>query len=146
MNNNQSLVRLSYASFKDKYVDGKELQKILAHAQAHNTSKDITGVLVFNSQFFLQAIEGSRVEISKLYNKIATDPRHHDVQIIRHDAIERRIWTDWAMEFISISEAEEQIYRRYTGQKMFNPFSIATDDIDMFLTDITCSFDSVNHL
>ncbi len=146
MNNNQSLVRLSYASFKDKYVDGQELQKILADAQVYNHAKNITGVLVFNSQFFLQAIEGSRVEISRLYNKIMLDSRHHDLQIIKLDAVESRIWGDWSMEFISISETEELVYQQYTGQKTFNPFKIATDEIDRFLSDITCSFDSVNSL
>ncbi|WP_223786748.1 BLUF domain-containing protein [Marinicella meishanensis] len=136
MNNNQSLVRLTYASIKDRHVDGRDLEQILIQAQAHNEQRNITGVLVFNSQFFLQALEGPRVAVSQLYNKIIQDTRHHDAQIIKLCAIKQRHWSVWSMEFISISEPEERVYRKYSSQSQFNPFKIETDAVDDFLQEI----------
>ena len=36
----------------------------------------MTGVLCFSGEIFLQVLEGGRAQVSKLYNRIAADPRH----------------------------------------------------------------------
>ena len=73
------LVRLMYASRAANSVNQNELVAILKKSKANNAEVGVTGVLCFSSGIFLQVLEGGRLQVSALYNKIATDPRHHDV-------------------------------------------------------------------
>lgn len=136
MDDSQTLVRLIYGSLKNKYVDGAELKNILAVAQNNNTEKGITGILLFNSGYFLQALEGTRLQVSELYNIITADDRHHGVQLIKMSDITSRNWSQWNMQLISITEKEERIYQQYTGQSKFNPFKLSSKDATAFLEEI----------
>lgn len=138
-NNEESLARLVYASTKGRYVDGEELKKIMATAKVNNGELGVTGVLIFNSQFFLQALEGTRDQITSLFNSISKDERHKCIQLISMRDIDHRCWAQWSMRLISITEKEEKIYAQYSDQAKFNPFNIASDLVVDFLKDISKS-------
>lgn len=136
---NSDIIRLTYASIKQKHVDHQMLKEILEQAIAFNQLKDITGLLIFNNRFFLQSLEGPRSEVTTLYNRITEDNRHHEVHVLKMSAIDNRYWKNWSMAYVSITDQEEAIYQKYSGSKAFNPFQIGTDVIDDFLVDITDS-------
>lgn len=137
MSDIQPLTRLIYGSIKDRYVDGGGLKKILHTAQTNNAKANITGVLLFNSGYFLQAIEGSRAQINQLYHVISADQRHQGVQLISMNDIDHRNWSEWSMQPVSISENEELVYQKYSGQTKFNPFLLSSKDAILFLEEIT---------
>ena len=76
------LVRLMYVSRASDSVNQNELVAILKKSKANNVGIGVTGVLCFSAGIFLQVLEGGRSAVSALYNKIATDPRHHDVVLL----------------------------------------------------------------
>jgi hypothetical protein len=74
------LIRLIYVS---KAVDPQThtlTDSILRKAHAWNTQNDITGVLCEGQGVFLQALEGERGAVTRLYAHISADPRHKDLE------------------------------------------------------------------
>jgi Sensors of blue-light using FAD len=76
------LVRLMYASRATDPVRQDSLQAILKKSTGNNPGVGITGVLCFSGEIFLQVLEGGRLQVSALYNRIAQDPRHRDVVLL----------------------------------------------------------------
>jgi hypothetical protein len=58
------LVRLVYASTLNKKTDPSELKKILDVATTNNVEENITGILVFGDDYFLQCLEGGRGSVN----------------------------------------------------------------------------------
>ncbi|MGL6111502.1 MAG: BLUF domain-containing protein, partial [Rubrivivax sp.] len=81
------LIRLIYAS---KAVDPQSrtlTDSILQKARAWNVQNDITGVLCEGQGVFLQALEGDRAKVTRLYARISADPRHTDLELIHCEGI-----------------------------------------------------------
>jgi hypothetical protein len=76
------LVRLLYASRTSKEIDNAVLDSILSQSRAHNPAAGLTGILCYSGKIFMQVLEGNRREVSKLYNRIAADERHTEVEIL----------------------------------------------------------------
>lgn len=70
-----------------------------------NSNNRITGALLHLEQvekaFFVQFIEGDPEEINALYERIAKDPRHTNINIIYTASNGIRFFDQWAMGFIS---------------------------------------------
>ncbi|MEK0272692.1 BLUF domain-containing protein, partial [Vibrio vulnificus] len=60
----------------------------------------ITGILFFNSQHFLQCLEGERNTVNQVYRSIINDSRHHNVVILDYSEIDSRDFHDWTMGYI----------------------------------------------
>jgi len=56
-------------------------------------------MLLHKSGCFLQAFEGERAEVRRLYQRIARDPRHGNIIALRNGCIEEREFSDWTMGF-----------------------------------------------
>ena len=97
------LIRLIYVS---KAVDPQSralTDSILRHAHAWNTQNDITGVLCEGQGMFLQALEGERGPVTRLYARIAADPRHGHVELLADGPVARREFADWHMSFVPLT-------------------------------------------
>ena len=81
------LVRLLYASRSADAVNQDSLTAILNKSRANNPKVGVTGVLCFSGNIFLQVLEGGRLSVNNLYNKIASDNRHRDVVILSYEEI-----------------------------------------------------------
>jgi len=102
------LIRLIYVS---KAVDPQSralTDSILRHAHAWNTQNDITGVLCEGQGMFLQALEGERGPVTRLYARIAADPRHKDLELIHCESIARRRYGEWSMARVDLSNVDPQ--------------------------------------
>ena len=51
---------------------------------------------------FFQCLEGSEVEIDKLYDKLLQDPRHNSLKLISRKQITRLSFTNWAMKYVPL--------------------------------------------
>lgn len=75
------------------------LHDILAKSREKNARLDITGVLLFENDEFVQLLEGPRQAVCDLYYKaIAGDDRHHP-HVCWEFEIEARNFPDWTMGF-----------------------------------------------
>jgi Sensors of blue-light using FAD len=133
------LMRLIYVSTAVDGVDMNEFKRILETAQKNNMSQDLTGMLVFNSKIFLQALEGSRESINTLYNKLTKDPRHYSLTLLKYEAIEERHWPDWSMAFAAASSNNKRLYLKYGMQSTFNPYGMSGDAVEKLMYELSDS-------
>lgn len=87
---------LMYSSVSN-ITDYSDLDTILKQAVNHNLAHNITGILLFDDQHFLQILEGEESELNKLIKTIQQDPRHHEVLIKIAGNLEHRNFEDWSM-------------------------------------------------
>jgi len=82
--------------------------------------RGITGALCQGQGLCLQVLEGERSVISRLYNHIAQDRRHQDVELLVLEEITQRRYADWAMAHVTLSEDDPMIQLKHPE---FDPYS-----------------------
>ncbi|MEZ6117592.1 MAG: BLUF domain-containing protein [Pirellulaceae bacterium] len=98
------LMQLVYASAATVKFDDERLDSLLSRARHNNRFLNVTGVLLFKDQTFLQVLEGKASVLKTLYEKIEQDDRHTDVvQLIQEPIAERNFGT-WSMGFVANSK------------------------------------------
>ncbi len=119
------LVRLMYASRAAESVTQETLNAILAKSRTNNPSRGITGVLCSSGRIFLQALEGGRMEINGLYNRIAADSRHRDVVLLSYEEIEERRFAGWAMGQVSLARINPSLLIKYSETAELDPYAVS---------------------
>jgi hypothetical protein len=119
------LVRLLYASRAVPAVDQDALVAILKKSKANNLSLGVTGVLCFSEGIFLQVLEGGRAPVNRLYNRIATDPRHTDVELLCYEEIGERRFAGWSMGQVNMSRLNPALLLKYSERATLDPFSVS---------------------
>ena len=88
-----------------------EIRHILASSRRNNRVAGITGALVFSSGSFLQTLEGPVDAIEALYERIATDARHGNPQILEACDVEKRQFGEWSMAFSGENTVEQSRFK-----------------------------------
>lgn len=133
------LMRLIYVSnFSDELTE-KEVASIIESCRKNNPAVNITGVLCYNNNYFLQCIEGSRLEVNRLYQRILKDPRHHDPTILQYQHINQRDFGQWAMGYIPPAKISGEIIAKYSGEKVFKPYSMEGESCHLLLKELFLS-------
>jgi len=120
------LVRLLYASRAVDTIGSALIDDILARSHAHNTGHGITGILCAyqNGNVFLQALEGAREEVNRLYNNIVRDARHTDVTVLDYAEIGERAFSGWRMGRVDLNRVNVSTILRYSERAQLDPFSL----------------------
>ncbi len=119
------LVRLVYASTITKGITESDIQNILDVARKNNALVDVTGLLLFNRNYFLQCLEGSRAQVNKIYHQILNDQRHEDILLLDYSEIFEREFGDWNMGYIPEMNLTTPINLKYSVQAKFDPYSMS---------------------
>ena len=119
------LVRLLYASRAVPAVDQEALVAILKKSKANNQALGVTGVLCFSEGIFLQVLEGGRAPVNRLYNRIAADPRHADVELLCYEEIGERRFAGWSMGQVDMSRLNRALLLKYSERATLDPFSVS---------------------
>ena len=119
------LVRLMYASRAAAQVDQDALVVILRQCKANNPARGITGLLCCSGGIFIQALEGGRVAVNQLYNRIAADPRHSDVALLSYQEIGERRFAGWAMGQVNLSRLNPALLLKYSASAELDPYSVS---------------------
>lgn len=119
------LVRLMYASRAAASMDNEALAAIMKKSRAHNPQVGVTGVLCFSSGIFLQVLEGGRLPVSQLYNRIAGDPRHRDVALLRYEEIGERRFAGWSMGQVQMSMLNPALLLKYSEKAELDPYAVS---------------------
>ncbi|MDX2195672.1 MAG: BLUF domain-containing protein [Cytophagales bacterium] len=91
------LSHIVYVSKRKSICTDAEIEKILASCTKNNPPLNITGVLLYSDQKFIQYVEGEYKNIMQLYDKIKLDPRHDSVAMVSIGPIDNRIFPSWNM-------------------------------------------------
>ncbi len=97
------LSQLVYISVRSTECTDQEIEKILESSIHNNGKIDITGVLLYSDQKFLQVLEGEYKQIIELYDKIKEDKRHKNVVMLSLGGIKERNFPSWQMGSKKIS-------------------------------------------
>ncbi|MFP4045355.1 MAG: BLUF domain-containing protein [Rhodosalinus sp.] len=94
------LMTLSYRSVaKDDFTE-PGIGGMVAQARRFNASAGITGVLLYDGRYFLQILEGSLQQVTRLFASIRQDGRHSEVLPFAIRWLTRRRFDDWSMRLL----------------------------------------------
>ena len=119
------LVRLMYASRAVPAIDQEELVAILRKSKANNPGLGVTGVLCFSEGIFLQVLEGGRSAVNRLYNRIASDSRHTDVELLCYEEIGERHFAGWSMGQVNMSRMNPALLLKYSEKPTLDPYAVS---------------------
>jgi hypothetical protein len=97
---------LVYVSSATAPMPKDELLELLSKAREHNSSKDITGLLLYKDGNFMQMLEGDEQAVTSLYQRIELDPRHRGAIVLLKDDTDARQFPDWSMGFRDLTSPE----------------------------------------
>lgn len=126
------LVRLLYYSRASRAMSLMDLKDILGKARENNEGIDVCGMLCYDQQYFLQALEGERETVNELYLDIADDPRHDEIVIIAYSDIEEKVFPQWQMGYAG-SSADFTRLLGELGQTSFAPDEMTAEQAFEFL-------------
>ena len=119
------LVRLMYASRAADSVDQDALQAILRQSKHNNPAAGITGLLCCSGGVFIQALEGGRSAVNRLYNRIAMDPRHTDVVLLSYEEIGERRFAGWSMGQVNMDRLNPAMLLKYSATAKLDPHAVS---------------------
>lgn len=120
-----SLVRLIYASRAAAPVKPDELAAILRQSKGNNPGQGITGVLCCSDDMYLQVLEGGRTAVNRLYNRIAADARHRDVELLAYQQIGERHFAGWSMGQVNVSRLNPALLLKYGATARLDPYAMS---------------------
>jgi len=81
-----------------------DVAELLRKSREKNTALDLTGILLFKSNQFMQALEGPEDAVRSLYSVIEADPRHSGVRTVLDSVIEERQFPQWSMGYQPVTD------------------------------------------
>jgi hypothetical protein len=74
----------------------------IAHASAkRNAASNLTGVLLFVQNHFVQVLEGNDKAIEETFERICCDLRHTNVRLVDLASVKERMFPEWGMKVLS---------------------------------------------
>jgi hypothetical protein len=119
------LVRLLYASRAVPAVDQEALLAILKKSKTNNLPQGVTGVLCFSEGIFMQVLEGGRAPVNRLYNRIAQDTRHRDVELLCYQEIGERRFAGWSMGQVNMGRLNPALLLKYSERAALDPYAVS---------------------
>ena len=115
------------------------LARIVTQSRRNNAQYGVTGVLLCDGKTFLQAIEGPCRNLERLYEAIACDQRHEDIELIDFTPVDQRSYADWTMGYINATANGHEALRDYMARRTKNTTAqfaeIMSDTIQAMLTE-----------
>jgi len=85
----------------------------------------VTGVLCCSGGIFLQVLEGGRSAVNRLYNRIAADPRHAQVELLSYEEIGERRFAGWAMGQVDMARLNPALLLKYSESATLDPYAVS---------------------
>lgn len=102
------------------------IAQILGAAERNNRQDHITGVMLFHGGRVLQAVEGQRGDLDRLFNRLREDPRHTSLTILATLPIESRRFEN-PMALCGLSETS--VDGRLNGRKLCELSAAEAEDM-----------------
>jgi hypothetical protein len=125
--------RIIYCSQSTIDFSPEELVDLLEAARDRNAESQLSGMLLYCSQSFLQMLEGEPAELEETYGRISLDDRHNNLRLLMDTEISSRMFPDWTMGFAHIDEDElaDELdgYVPEIAQPLVNPDLITSGEV-----------------
>ncbi|QFZ81601.1 blue light sensor protein [Variovorax paradoxus] len=93
----EKLHEFLYCSLLTQDLPPATVGAIVTQARARNAVDGISGLLVFDGQFFCQHFEGPHEAAQGLMARLQRDPRHADLVVVHDGPLAARRYTGFAM-------------------------------------------------
>lgn len=104
------LIRQIYVS-RSKDRSELDLGEILDWSRNFNADFQITGVLLYLDEVYMQYLEGEGSTVDALFKSIRADSRHQDVTPLDRRMIKERVFPEWAMALLDWTPETKAIFR-----------------------------------
>lgn len=108
------MISLTYLSLATAPLDREGVIHLLAQARELNAEAEVTGMLLYADEQFIQVLEGDRADVEATMDRIRRDSRHRDVDVTLVEEIEARRFPTWSMGFRALDAAEVADLRGWT--------------------------------
>jgi hypothetical protein len=98
------IIQLAYISKETHTLPKEAVKKILEESVNNNSSKHITGMLIFYNGTFLQVLEGHKKLVTDLYDNLKKDARHKNLLLLYTNPIKSPDFSSWSMGFVDAEE------------------------------------------
>ena len=119
------LVRLLYASRATAATTPEAIESILQQSRANNPALGLTGVLCHCGDVYMQALEGGRVAVNAMYNRIARDARHRDIVLLHYIEVTERHFAGWTMGHVNLGKLNPSVLLKYSDKPVLDPFHVS---------------------
>ena len=99
---------LVYISVASTHIDETVVRDIEKTSQRNNKNAGVTGILLFDDGRFMQFLEGSELEVRRIFSKITRDGRHEGIEVLRQQLIPQRQFSDWHMKYTRLDEVHSR--------------------------------------
>ena len=132
-----NLTRLVYYSQRNPSLS-MNMPQLMATCHKNNAQMNVTGILHYNGNAFLQVLEGGRAEVSSIYHRIAADPRHINIILIACNDVRERMFPTWSMGLHEgMDDKTKGIFLRYFASNQMNPETVSVDSLLDVLQDLS---------
>lgn len=100
--------QLLYISASNHDFTEEELEELLMKARINNEKLNVSGMLLYHEGSFIQALEGPRENVEKLYKIIGKDSRHTETRILFKGDSPQRDFDGWSMGFYRSRQTKTQ--------------------------------------
>ncbi|HYD18740.1 MAG TPA: BLUF domain-containing protein [Patescibacteria group bacterium] len=97
---------ITYVSTARIPYSPQRLLDLLTLCRENNLVHGITGMLLYRGGVFMQAIEGPKTAVERLYANIRRDPAHTGIITLLDEPVEARDFAAWEMGFADISNLD----------------------------------------
>lgn len=89
--------QLIYKSQSTEQISTEIVDTILSYAHRFNARHNITGLLLFSENTFMQFLEGPPKAVDSVFERICNDQRHTNIRILYTGYADLRTYPDWLM-------------------------------------------------
>ncbi|WP_039058428.1 diguanylate phosphodiesterase [Enterobacter sp. Bisph1] len=106
------LATLIYRSRLNQTLDPSQLADLVQQASLRNAQVQVTGILLFDGEYFLQVLEGSLASVNAAYARISQDTRHGNVVELLRDFAPCRRFVDMGMVLFDLRVMQPSLVLR----------------------------------
>ncbi len=129
------MIRLIYVS-QANHIDFNQTKAILDVSSKHNKDNQITGVLIYGQNYFIECLEGSKQQVKALYKRIILDQRHEHIELISKEEIQDRYFDDWNFSLMN-KHIYDDMVQRHSDNGLFNPYSMRPEHLIKILDELS---------
>lgn len=131
-----NLCRVVYFSDRNLAI-ALDTRQLISVCHKNNSRLNLTGILHYSGDSFIQVLEGSRKDVSLTYHRIAGDPRHQNITLISCLDARERLFPGWSMGLHEgMNEKTRQIFLRYFATDKIDPHQVNVDSLLDVLQDM----------
>ncbi|MGK5089186.1 BLUF domain-containing protein [Bdellovibrionota bacterium FG-2] len=128
------IFHLLYISTSIAPAKSETIQSLLDVSSKNNKAKDISGLLIYRSGYFIQLLEGDETVVNTLVARIQRDARHRDLKIVLSFKDEKRLFPHWSMGLITDDQDADMLAllsKKLTSSKIENRDNMAPEAIEI---------------